>query len=158
MRRLWIGVTVALVVLGLVIGASTFLAIDSPYNRNVDVESYPVGPEKPTSINSTSAVDYTISYEERLLYNDLLASRGNNLDTNDRVITSCRRISVSNVGTGEFRIRLECQGGIDDTLHLFEPGEFTYSAIYNVTDDSIQQISLQNYPFSGNRGFNDERN
>lgn len=157
MRRRWIGVTAALVVLGLVIGASTLLAADSPYNRNVDVESYPVGPETPASINSTSAADYAISYEERLLFNDLIASRGNNLDARDRVITNCRGISVSNAGTGEFRIRLECRGGIDDTLRLFEPGEFTYSVAYTVTDSSIRQTDIRDYPFSGDRNFNDER-
>lgn len=61
-------ISFGVVVLVLVAGTGVFTAFpvlsDEP-NRQMHVESYPVGPEKPTPVDSSNVADYTATYEER---------------------------------------------------------------------------------------------
>lgn len=158
-------------VIVLLVGFGVFILFhvvpDEQTGGDVDIDSYPSGPEKPIPLNSSNVVDYTGTYEERLFYNDLLVSRNHSFDSEERVIANCTAISVSNVSTDEFRVGLECRGGIPVVESpLSEPGEytyseseeFTYSVTYHITENTTQQTELQNYPFGTDRGFANERN
>ncbi|QFU84350.1 hypothetical protein [Natronorubrum aibiense] len=123
-----------------------------------DAESYPVGPEKPTPLNSSNIVNYTTTYEERLFYNDLVASHNHSLHDDESVITNCTSLTVSNGSTDKYYVQLECRGGVTDSSQPTESEEFTYSVTYQITNDTTQQTEFQNYPFGTDRTFNSERN
>ncbi|PCR90962.1 hypothetical protein [Natrinema ejinorense] len=157
----WAIIPLGFLVFVLLVGAGMGIVFqiqpDTPGEGVSNVESYPVGPEKPTPLNSSNGVDYTVTYEERLFYNDLLASNNHRLDDDDRVIANCTSISVSNGSTDEFHAQLECRGGVTDASQLAASEEFTYSVTYRITDNTTQQTGLQNYPFGTDRTFNSER-
>lgn len=161
-RRRSLLVSLGILVMVLIAGMGLFIVfqihLDTPNEDSEHIEAYPFGPEKPNPLNSSSVVDYTVTYEERLFYNDLLAKHGYSFDTNERVITNCTNISFSNTDTDEFRVRLECRGGVTDASQLPKSEEFTYSATYLVTDNVTKQTELQNYPFSSDREFANGRN
>ncbi|WP_255681650.1 hypothetical protein [Natrinema sp. SYSU A 869] len=144
----------------LLVGAGMFTVFqiqpDTPGGGVSDVESYPVGPEKPTPLNSSNVVDYTTTYEERLFYNDLVASHNHRLHDDENVISNCT--SLSNGSTDKFHVQLECRGGVTDSSQLTESEEFTYSVTYRITNNTTQQTEFQNYPFGTDRTFNSERN
>lgn len=131
---------------------------DTPDEGVSDVESYPVAPEKPTPLNSSNVAGYTVTYEERLFYNDLLASHNHTVHDDENVITNCTSLSVSNDSTDEFYVQLECRGGVTDSSQLTESEEFTYSVTYRIMNNTTQQTEIQNYPFEIDRKFNSERN
>lgn len=130
---------------------------DTPDGDVWHVESYPVAPEKPTPLNSSNVADYAVTYEERLFYNDLLASHNHTLHDDENVISNCRSLSISNDSTDEFHVQLECRGGVTDSSQT-ESEEFTYTVTYRITNNTTQQTELQNYPFETDRKFNSERN
>ena len=148
MRKRLVIVTGVIVILGLIIGVGTLLVIDSPYDGNVDVDRNPVAPERPTNLNETSVSNHAVAYEQTRLFNDIIASRDHSLDTHDGVITHCNATWVSEMDTGSFRVQLRCAGGIDDTMRLFEPRDFSYTVTYRVTGNETKQINVQDYPFS----------
>lgn len=148
MRVQWVVVAVGLASLVLLLGASTLLVADSPYDPNVHSERNPSAPDRPATLNRTTVTAYLLDYEQTRLANDLLATRGHMLDMNDDVIASCNTISVSETDTERFRVQLRCIGGIDDTKRLFEPGEFSYRVTYRVTENETQQIKIRNYPYN----------
>lgn len=121
------------------------------------IESYPVGPEKPTPVDSSNVADYTVNYEERLFYNDLLASHNHSFETDESVITDCTPLSVSNTSTDGFDVQLECRGGVTDSAELSASEESTYAVDYRVTNTTTRQTAFQNYPFETDRAFNNER-
>lgn len=161
-RRELLIVPLGFLIMLFLVGMSTFIVFhmgpDVWGGSDVDRDAYPAGPEKPTPLDLSNIVEYTVTYEERLFYNDLLTSRNQNFDADERVITNCSTISASNSGTDEFRVRLECRGGIDDTSQLSESEEFTYSVTYWITDKTTQRTEMHNYPFGTDRTFNNERN
>lgn len=128
---------------------------DMPGGGVSDVESIPVGPEKPTPLNSSNIVDYATTYEERLFYNDLVTSHNHRLYGDEKVITTCTPLEFSN-DSGAFHVQLECRGGVANSSQLSELEAFTYSAVYRITENTTQQTELQNYPFGTDRKFNDE--
>lgn len=147
MRRLSLVFAGIILVAGLLVGASTLLVEDSPYDTNVDVERTPVAPERPAQLNETSAANYSIAYERTRLWNDLLASRGHSLDASDEVVTQCTATSVAETDPGQYRVALECVGGIDDTKRLFGPGNFSYVVTYHVNVNETTQSDVRGYPF-----------
>lgn len=158
----WVLILRGFLIMLLLVGMGIFIVFqiqpDAPNEGVSDVESYPVGPEKPTPLHSSNVVDYTITYEERLFYNDLLASHNHSLNADERVIGNCTPISVVNASTNGFRVQLECRGGVTDSSQLSESEEFTYSATYRITNNTTQQIERQDYPFGTDRTFNNNRN
>lgn len=157
-RRQLLVLSLGFLVVVLLVGAGLFTVFQNQTDMPVaDVESYPVGPEKPTPLNSSTVVDYTTTYEERLFYNDLLASHNHRLHADENVITNCTSVSVTNGDTDGHHVQLECRGGVTDSSQLMESEEFTYSVTYRITDETTQQIEIQNYPFEAERNFNDER-
>jgi len=146
----------------LLVGAGIFTVFqvqpDTPGEGVSNVESYPVGPEKPTPLNSSNVVSYTTTYEERLFYNDLVASHNHRLRDDENVIANCTSLSVSNGSTDKYYVQLECRGGVTDSSQPTESEEFTYSVTYQITNDTTQQTEFQNYPFGTDRTFNSERN
>ena len=147
MRRTYVIVAVIGISASLVLGASTLLVADSPYDDNVHVERTPVAPERPSELNATSAADHALAYERIRLRNDLLSSRNYTFDTHDTVISRCNASSVAETETDRFRVRLRCTGGIDDTKRLFGPEEFTYDVAYRVTETETTQLDIRDYPF-----------
>jgi hypothetical protein len=145
----------------LVVGAGLFPMVQSQPDGSgsdvSDVESYPVGPEKPTPVNSSTVVDYATTYEERLFFNDLIASHSHKLHDDEDVITNCTAASVTNGSTDGFIVQLECRGGVTDSSQLPDSEEFTYTVTYRISTETTQQTGLQNYPFETNRTFNDLR-
>lgn len=136
-----------------------FLGGPNATNEDVaHVESYPVDPERPTPLTASNVADYAGTYEERLFYNDLLASQNHRLEADERVIANCTSISVSNASMDGFHVQLECQGGVTDSWQPSESEEFIYSATYRLTNDTTRQTELRKYPFGTDRAFNNERN
>lgn len=156
----WAFVPLGFLLVSLLVGPGIVVAFhvgpDAPNGSVSDVESYPVGPEKPTPLNSSNVGDYTSTYEERLFYNDLLASRNHRLDADESVTATCTPLSVSNASTDEFRVQLACRGEVTDASQRSASAEFTYSTTYRVTTDTTRQTELQNYPFGTDRTFNNE--
>ena len=129
---------------------------DTPGGGVSDVEHIPVGPEKPAQLNSSTVVEYAISYEERLFYNDLVASHNHRLYSDERVITTCTPLGVSN-DSDAFHVQLKCRGGVADSAQLSESEAFTYAATSRISENTTRETELQNYPFGTDRKFNDER-
>ncbi|WP_226038769.1 hypothetical protein [Natrinema sp. DC36] len=157
----WVLIPLGFLACVLLVGAGLFLVFqiqpDTP-GGNSDFDSYPVGPEKPIPLNSSNVVDYTVTYEERLFYNDILEHNNNSLYDDEGVITNCTSISTSNDSTDGFHVQLECRGGVTDSSQLAESEEFMYSVTYRVTTNTTQQTEFQNYPFDKDRQFNREEN
>lgn len=145
MRRL-----TAILVIGSVIllGIGSVVSANSPYDSNVHSEKNPFAPERPATLNNTTASVYLIEYEQTRLYNDLLRSRGYMLDSGDDVRTDCTVVSTNQTTTSQFRVRLRCHGAIMDTNRLIQPTDFIYNVTYSVTEDSQRQLSLHGYPYS----------
>jgi hypothetical protein len=116
-----------------------------------------MGPEKPTPLNSSNVADYAVSYEQRLFYNDLLASQSHSVDSDEQVVANCTTTAVSKPGTDEFRVQLACRGGVADSSRLSSSKENSYSAVYQITETETKQVELQEYPLGTERGFSDER-
>jgi hypothetical protein len=129
----------------ILVGVSTALVDDSPYDSNVHSERNPTTPERPTTLNRTTATEYLIAYEEMRLYNDLLSSRGFVLDMHDTIQATCTGISVNETATDRFLVRLRCHGDIDDTKRLFEPRGFAYTVTYRLTEATQKQIDIHGY-------------
>lgn len=144
MRRL-----IVLIIVGAVLSAvGTGLVADSPYDSNVVSERNPFAPERPATLNATTAASYLIDYEQTRLYNDLLRSRGHTLDRGDDVRTDCATISANQTATDRFRVRLQCHGEIVDTYRLIQPTKFTYTVTYSIDDTAQKQVSIRGYPYS----------
>lgn len=153
MRRISLVLTILVLGATLLVGVSTLLVADSPYETNVHVERTPVAPDRPDQLNETTAADYSIAYEQTRLFNDLLASRDHSLDVSDDVTAQCNATSVSRTHPGRYRVHLECLGGIDDTKRLFEPGSFSYDVTYRVSGNETAQFAIQDYPFDPGDGL-----
>lgn len=145
MRRL-----TAILVIGSVIllGVGSVVTANSPYDSNVHSDKNPFAPDRPATLNKTTASTYLIEYEQTRLYNDLLRSRGYMLDSGDDVRTDCTVVSTNQTTPSQFRVRLRCHGAIVDTHRLTQPTDFSYTALYSVTAESQQQLSLHGYPYS----------
>lgn len=127
---------------------ASVLVTDSPYEGNVHVERYPVAPERPSTLNATTAGEYASGYEQRLLFNDLLAERSHTLDVNDDIVNDCNATSVSEL-EDQFRVEVRCSGGIHDTKRLLQPGTFTYEVTYHVAPTEVREVDVEEYPLSG---------
>ncbi|OLZ39943.1 hypothetical protein A6E15_02635 [Natrinema saccharevitans] len=156
----WAVIPLGFLVVVLLVGAGLFVAFqlqpDTPGGGVSDVESVPVGPEKPTPLNSSTVADYATTYEERLFYNDLVASHDHRLSGDERVTTACTPLEVANESDA-FRVQLACRGGVADSSRLSESETFTYASTYRITENTTRQTELRGYPFGTDRGFNDER-
>lgn len=156
----WAGITLGFLAVVLLVGAGMSVVFhiqpDTPGGGVSDVESYPIGPEKPTQLNSSAVADYATTYEERLFYNDLVASHNHRLYADEHVITSCTPLAVSN-DSDAFHVRITCRGGVADSPRLSESAAFTYSATYRITETTTRQTELRAYPFGTERKFDDER-
>ncbi|WP_396613516.1 hypothetical protein ACH9L7_16375 (plasmid) [Haloferax sp. S1W] len=140
---------IVFVVVGVVVlGVSTVLVVDSPYDSNVVSEQNPFAPERPETITQTTAVAYLVEYEETRLYNDLLGSRGYTFDRRDEVRARCTAISVLEIGDEQFRVRLRCHGRIRDAYRLVRPPTYTYTVTYRITETTLEERSIEDYPFS----------
>ncbi|ELZ14785.1 hypothetical protein C478_06141 [Natrinema thermotolerans DSM 11552] len=138
---------VAVVLVGLVLGASMVLDGDASAADPVHVERVPVAPERPADLNATSAADYGIEYEETRLYNDVIASHNHTLDVDESVRTQCTAISVAETVADRFSVRLECRGGLEVTDAPAESEAFTYTVTYRITETETNQTGIRNYPF-----------
>lgn len=157
----WVLIPIGFITFILLVGAGLFIVFqiqsDTPGGGHSDVESYPVGPEKPPPLTSSNVVDYTVTYEERLFYNGLVERNNHSLYNDERVITNCTPLSASNDSTSEFHVQLECRGGVTDSSQLAESEGFTYSVTYRITNNTTQRIEFQNYPFDKDRHFDREQ-
>jgi hypothetical protein len=143
MRR---NITVLLVTL-LIVGVSTVVVADSPYSPTRHSEKIPFAPDRPATLNRTTATAYAIDYEQTLLYNDLLGSRGFTIDDGDDVRADCTVNSVNQTATGEFRIQLRCRGEIEDVFRLIQTTSHSYKVTYQVTKNELKELSVHGYPF-----------
>jgi hypothetical protein len=158
-RRELFAIALGILVVPALIGAGTVVLFDigSDGQDGLEVEAYPVGPEKPSPLNASNVGEYALAYEERLLYNDLLASQQHSLGEDERVMANCTARTVSEVRTDVFRAHLKCEGGITDSSQLSESEQITYAATYQITENTTQQTELRGYPFDADRQFNNER-
>lgn len=131
----------------LLVGLGTVLVADSPYDSNVVSERNPFAPERPASLNSTTAASYLVTYEETRLYNDILGSRGYTFDMHDTVRAECTAIVTNQTDADQVRVRLRCNGGIHDTNRLLQPSEFAYTVTYRVTEETEEQLAIQGFPY-----------
>lgn len=138
---------VLLMVVG-VVGLSTVLVADSPYSQTRVSEQNPFAPERPAVFNRTTSTAYLIDYEQTLLYNDLLGSRGYSIDDGDDIRADCTAISVNQTAPEEFRIQLQCRGEIEDVYRLIQPTSHSYTVTYSIGKEHIEELSIEGYPFS----------
>lgn len=140
---------IALLVGGaLLLGFGSVLVADSPYDSNNEVERNPVAPERPPTLNETTAVRYISQYEETIFSNSILSSRGYTLDQHDEIRATCDATSVTQTDTEQFRVRLRCTGRVIDTNRLIQPSTASYTVEYRVTSDMEEQLALKGYPYS----------
>lgn len=143
MRRL----TVVLVIAGVLWG-STVLVVDSPYSPTRESEQNPFAPDRPVTLDRTTATAHLVDYEQTRLYNDLLGSRGYSIDDGDEIRADCTAISVNQTATDEFRIQLQCRGEIEDVYRLIQPPSHSYTVTYHIDGEDIEELSIEGYPFS----------
>ncbi len=124
---------------------------NSPYDADIAVERDPFAPERPVELNRTMASSHAVAYEEQVLRNHVLGSRGFSLDKHDEVRTRCAAASVQRRrGTDErFRVRLQCRGDIADVNRPVQPSGFEYVATYAVTTNETRRVSVDGYPYEG---------
>ena len=138
----------ALLVAGVaLLGATTVLVADSPYDSNVVSERAPFAPERPATLDRTTAAAYLVDYERMRLRNDLLSAREYTLDRRDDVRATCTSTSVAPTEAGGFRVRLRCRGDVEDAYRLFEPGGFSYTVTYRLAENSTEQLRIRGYPY-----------
>lgn len=145
---LYVGATL---IVGLGIGASMLLGADSSDHDHVHVERIPVAPERPTELNATSSTNYSIEYEERRLYNGVIARHNHTLGSDENVITRCNATAVSALDGDQFHVRLRCVGGIERATHPSESEKSSYTVAYRITGTETNQTAIRDYPF-GHRG------
>ncbi len=143
MRRL----TVVLIVAG-TLAVSTVLVADSPYSPTIVSEQNPFAPDRPATLNRTTATTHLIDYEQTRLYNGLLGSRGYSIDDGDDIRADCTASSVNQTATDEFRIQLQCRGEIEDVYRLIQPTSHSYTVTYSIGEENIEELSIEGYPFS----------
>lgn len=139
--------TTALVVLVGVVLLSTVLIADSPYRPTRHSDRNPFAPERPATFNRTTATSYLIDYEQTRLYNDLLGSRGYTIDDGDDLRADCAVDSVQRSNSG-FQVELRCEGEITDVYRLIHPTKHSYTVTYLITENSLEELAIQDYPFS----------
>ncbi|MFC6988519.1 hypothetical protein ACFQJD_06985 [Haloplanus sp. GCM10025708] len=137
----------AVLVVVLLLGSSVLVA-DSPYDSNVESEENPFAPERPATLDRTTATAYLVDYERTRLYNDLLSSRGHTVDGGDDVRTNCTAVSRERVTEDRFRVRLRCRGEIADVYRLVQPTGFTYTVTYRLTANTQEQLAIRGYPYA----------
>lgn len=137
----------AVVLAGLVLGASTLLDGGESDADPVHVERIPVVPERPADPNATGATDYGIEYERTRLYNDVIASHDHTLETDERVLARCNATSVTETGTDRFSVRLRCEGGIEVVDAPAESTTFAYTVTYRITETETNRTGIRGYPF-----------
>ena len=123
---------------------------DSPYVSDVAIERSPFAPERPTELNRTTATAHAVAYEERVLRNDILGSRGFSLDRNDEIRARCVTAGVQRRADGRenrFRIRLQCRGDILDVNRPLQPSGFEYATTYVVIPNETRRIDTDGYPY-----------
>ncbi|WP_410764724.1 hypothetical protein [Haloferax sp. DFSO60] len=138
------------IVLGIVLLGSFFIA-DSPYNPTVHTEAYPYAPDRPAQLNDSSVRNYAVEYEEMLLNNELVKSRGLVLDRDDETINECTVTELERQSSSEFVVSMRCHGGIRDIYRVIQPTNFRYEVTYRITPESTEQASIQGYPLGGSR-------
>lgn len=132
----------------LLLGASTVVVSDSPYDPNVVSERNPFAPERPAHLDESTAASFLVEYEETRFYDDLLGSRDHTFDTHDTVRAACTATATNRTGADRFRVRLHCEGGIDDTKRIVDPTQFSYTVTYRMTEDAVAQLAIRDYPFA----------
>lgn len=138
--------TAVLVLVGVVL-LSTVLVVDSPYRPTRDSDRNPFAPERPVTLNRTTATTYLIDYEQTRLYNDLLGSRGYTVDDGDDLRADCAVDSVEQLNGG-FQVELRCEGEITDVYRLIHSTKHSYTVTYLITENSLEELAIQDYPFS----------
>ena len=98
----------------ILLGIGTVLIPNSPYDPDIAADRSPFASERPAIHNQTMAAAYIITYEQTRLRNDLLGTRGFELDMHDEVQADCTTISTNRAAAGGFRVRLRCHGDIKD--------------------------------------------
>ncbi|MFC7071513.1 hypothetical protein ACFQJ7_16520 [Halovenus rubra] len=151
-------------VVGVLIGASVagafgmyFFEVDMDLSGEqdvADVEAYPEPPERPTALTNETATEYTISFEERRLYNEILGAHSSQLVGEERVVNVCRTRSVRETGEG-FRVELSCAGGIDNRDDTDRQAGFEYSVTYRVTETTTEQVGIERFPYEEQSWFID---
>ncbi|MFC4549667.1 MULTISPECIES: hypothetical protein [Halorussus] len=129
------------------LGATTLVVADSPYDSNVVSERPPFAPERPATLDRTTAAAYIVDYERMRLRNDMLSARGHTLDRRDEVRATCTSTSVAPTEAGGFRVQLRCRGDVNDAYRLFEPGGFSYVVTYRVAENATEQLRIRGYPY-----------
>lgn len=127
-------------------GAIAFLSIDDQ-PPGVDVERHPFAPEKPSNLTTQNVTKYATEYEQRRLYNDILAANAHSLFEGERVINVCRAVSVSDTGVDGFRVELACAGGIDNRDDADRATGYEYRVSYRINQTATNQVAIERYPY-----------
>lgn len=144
MNRRTVSVVVAL---ALLLGSVT--VPNSPYAADRHTERVPVGPEFPRDLTRETAGDYLRGYEERVLRNALLGTRGFTTDDGDRIVAECGPRAVTRTGENEYRIRLRCRGRYVDVHRVVQPSPVSYAVTYRLTADGPEELSVDGWPLDG---------
>jgi hypothetical protein len=129
-------------------GAGAVYLVTSGEQPSVaDVERNPIPPERPPNLTAQSVREYVTDYEERRLYNDVLAAHSHRLQVNERVISVCRPQSVTELSGEGFEVELWCAGGLDNRADASRQYGFQYRVTYRVTETTTEQTGIQRYPY-----------
>ncbi|WP_152420046.1 hypothetical protein [Haloferax prahovense] len=134
-----------------VILVATVSVPNSPYNPSVHSEKIPYAPDRPPQLNNSSVKEYAINYEETVLYNGLLYSRGLSRDRGDEFINDCTVTNLEKQLSSEFVVTMNCHGEIRDIYRIIQPTNFNYEVVYRITPESTKQLSIKGYPIDDSR-------
>ncbi|WP_435360702.1 hypothetical protein [Haloarchaeobius sp. DFWS5] len=147
MRTTVAAIAAVVLLVALVGGVVTLTGPDSPFDRNVVSERNPFAPDRPDTLNESTAGSYVVRYEAQRLHNDLLAARDQQLDQHDDVEATCVYTSVEETNDDAFRVEIGCRGDIEDVHRVFQSKGFEYTVTYRVTNNSTEQVAIDGYPY-----------
>ncbi len=130
---------------------ATFFIPDSPYSPSVHSEASLSAPDRPTQLTESSVQTYAVTYEERLLHNELIQSRGLTRDRGDKIISECTVTELERRSSSEFAVNMSCHGEIRDIYRIIQPTDFSYEVMYLITPESTEELSIRGYPLEGSR-------
>ena len=144
-RRIDAVLATAGVVVIVLTGAAVVGSLGSSGPETAHVESYPIGPDRPADLNATSVSDYIVEYEQRRLYNGLLAVTHHTMRSDERITAECAVTDLTETAPEQFRATLQCNGRLESDSEVTSD---SYTVEYLVTQNTTQKLGIESYRLS----------
>lgn len=132
-----------------IVGAFTALTgcvQDVPVGSSSDDDSTQSTPNRPETLNATTALKYSVKHQESIVYNEILARAKEQGLANPEIKVGCYG-GVEQRTRNQYYIILECGGSIDhsdqDGGGGGGGGGSAGAAVYLITDESTKRASLR---------------